>query len=254
MKGVSLVIPAFNEASGIRAAIEEADLALSSLDRPYELLVVDDGSDDATAEIVAELTAECRHVRLLRHAQNRGYGAALRTGFEAARHTFVAFTDADCQFDLSDLARLLDRAERVPVVVGYRVRRQDPRRRRFLSWGYNRLVHMLLRTGVRDCDCALKVFRRDALEQLLPKSTNFFVNTEMLTRARRLKLPVAEVGVHHRPRLCGASKVSLTDVPKTLAVLLPFWWEHITRGERAEARRDLSPLPALETASSNVLD
>src|SRR5258708_832540 len=225
--GLSLVIPAYNEAAGIRQALVEADAALSGLARPYEILIVDDGSQDGTADLVAASAASLPALRLLRHPRNRGYGAALRTGFQAARHEFAGFTDADCQFHLADLAGLLTRAERFPIVVGYRVGRQDSPRRRFLSWGYNTLVRILLGTGVRDCDCALKVFHREALAQLLPEASNFFVNTEMLARARRLKLPVAEVGVRHRPRRHGASKVSLADVPKTLCALLPFWWTHV---------------------------
>src|SRR5713101_1309276 len=114
---LSLVIPAYNEAAGIRQAIAEADAALAQLTSDYEILVVDDGSRDETAALVEE-TARCTpHLRLLRHTENRGYGAALRTGFEAARFDLIAFTDADCQFHLDDLKRLLPLAERDPVVV-----------------------------------------------------------------------------------------------------------------------------------------
>jgi dolichol-phosphate mannosyltransferase len=221
---LSLVIPAYNEAAGIRQAVAEAEEALARLAGDYEILVVDDGSTDGTASLVAGAAGANPRVRLLRHPGNRGYGAALRTGFGAARFDRVAFTDADCQFHLDDLAPLLDLADRHAVAVGYRVDRQDPWRRRFFSWGYNTLVRALLGTRVRDCDCALKVFRKDALADLLPETPGFFVNTEMLTRARQRGHDVAEVGVRHRPRLRGASKVSLADIPRTLRTLLPFWW------------------------------
>src|SRR4051812_31454028 len=139
MDGVrlSLVLPAFNEEAGLRQALAEADESLGRLCADYEILVVDDGSRDGTATVAAEEALRRPHVRLLRHALNRGYGAALRSGFEAARFDRVAFTDADCQFHLDDLALLLPLAESAPVVVGYRVGRQDPWRRRFLSCGYN---------------------------------------------------------------------------------------------------------------------
>src|SRR5206468_5702379 len=197
---LSLILPACNEAAGIREAITEADDALAQLADNYEILIVDDGSRDDTAAIVLDEAAQRPHVRLLQHETNSGYGAALRTGFEAARFDRVAFTDADCQFHLADLAPLLRLAEGHAVAVGYRVGRQDPWPRRFFSWGYNRLARALLGTRVRDCDCALKVFRRDALRQLLPRAAGFFVNTEMLTRARQFGLGVAEAGVRHRPR------------------------------------------------------
>lgn len=226
-RSLSLVIPAFNEEAGIANAIAEADDALARIGDDYEILIVDDGSRDRTFDVASEAARIRGRVRVIRHEVNRGYGAALRTGFEAARGERVAFTDADCQFDLSDLAELIPIADEVPVVVGYRVARQDPWRRRFLSRGYNLITRTLLGTRVRDCDCALKVFRREALHHLLPNSTNFFVNTEMLTKARQCNFGIAEVGVRHRPRLRGHSTVSMTDVPRTLATLIPFWWSNV---------------------------
>jgi len=224
---LSLVIPAYNEEAGIAAAIAEADEVLVRIATDYEILIVDDGSTDRTFAI-ASAEALCRpKLRVLRHERNRGYGAALRTGFEAARFELVAFTDADCQFYLHDLRRMVPLLESAPIVAGYRVDRKDPWRRRFLSRGYNLLAHTLLGTRVRDCDCALKVFRKRDLSHLLPNSANFFVNTEMLTRARQRNLAVTEIGVTHRPRRAGTSKVSLGDVPRTLATLLPFWWSEV---------------------------
>ena len=221
--GLSLVIPAFNESAVMATAIMEAVRALAGRFEPWEIVVVDDGSTDGTADQVSLVAG----VRVIRHSPNRGYGAALRTGFEAARYDCIAFTDADCQFDLTDLERLAPHLEASAIVVGYRVDRKDPLRRRFLSWGYNRLVRTLLGTGVRDVDCALKVFRRDALAELIPESPGFFVNTEMLARANRLGFKVIELPVTHRPRLGGESKVSSREVPRTFAVLVRYWWQNV---------------------------
>jgi dolichol-phosphate mannosyltransferase len=231
--GLSLVIPAYDEAAVIEAAVREADDALGRLFVESEIIVVDDGSRDGTGEIVERLTGELPRLRLERHPVNRGYGAALRSGFEAAAFELVAFTDADCQFDLLDLGRMVPLTDRYPVVAGFRADRKDSFRRRFLSWGYNRLARTVLGTGVRDCDCALKVFRREALAELLPASRGFFVNTEMLTRARQLGYAVAEVPVTHRQRLGGESKVSLREVPRTLRTLVGFWWREVVRGRAA---------------------
>src|SRR5207245_1662565 len=122
-----------------------------------------------------------------------------------------------------------------PIVVGFRRDRQDPWLRRFYSWGYNVLIRWLLGTGVRDCDCALKIFRREALAGLLPQSTGFFVNAEMMTRARQLGYGVAEVGVRHRRRHGGVSKVSIAEILKTLRMLVPFWWSEVVRKHRGPA-------------------
>src|SRR5438876_1143511 len=130
---LSLVIPAYNEAAGIGQAIREADDALCQLGVSYEILVVDDGSRDGTAQAVCAASCSLPHVRLLSHPRNCGYGKALCTGFEAARGIRVAFTDADCQFDLADLSRLLPLTETHAIAVGYRVDRQDSRLRKLYS-------------------------------------------------------------------------------------------------------------------------
>jgi len=227
---LSLVIPAYNEAAVIGQAVAEAEAALADFLPEFEILIVDDGSTDGTASLVRRGWEAAPHTRLLRHPENRGYGAALRTGFEAARFPLVAFTDADCQFDLSDLRPMMRLAEKCPVVAGWRRHRQDSRRRRFYSWGYNLLVRTVLGTRVRDCDCALKVFRRQTLAKLLPESRGFFVNGEMLARARLQGIDVAQLPVTHRPRLGGESKVSLLDIPRTLRRMLGFWWRHQVAG------------------------
>jgi dolichol-phosphate mannosyltransferase len=227
MARISLVIPAYNEGEAIADAVDEAHSSLRRLGYVFEIVVVDDGSKDDTARRVADIAARLPRVRLISHERNLGYGAALRTGFEAARFDLVAFTDADCQFYLDDLADLVALTRRAPIAVGWRVDRQDPWRRRFLSKGYNVLARALLGTGVRDVDCALKVFRREALAYLLPETRGFFVNSEMLSRARRFGWSIAEVGVRHRPRRRGVSKVSLAEVPQTFATLVRYWWKNV---------------------------
>ncbi len=249
---LSLVMPAYNEEAGIQAAVAEAREALAGLDVECEIIVVDDGSADRTAALVRELASLWPEVHVIRHDRNRGYGAALRTGFQNARFPLVAFTDADSQFYLEDLERLLPVADRHLIVAGRRLNRQDSWRRRFYSWGYNKLVRLLLSTGVRDCDCALKVFHRSVLLHLLPESDGFFVNAEMLCRAQRLGISIAEVGVRHRPRRRGTSKVSLLDVPRTLFKLLPFWWSQVVWSRRPEplVLPVVAPRPAAEPRST----
>lgn len=228
-EGLSLVLPAYNEEAVIAHAVREAAEALPTVVARHEILVVDDGSKDETFARAQDEAARHPNVRVLRHEINRGYGAALRTGFEAATMPLVAFTDSDCQFDLTDLSRMIPLTQSHPIVVGYRVDRKDAVRRLVYSRGYNWLVRTLLKTGVRDIDCALKVFHADVVGLLLPQSRGFFVNTEMLTRARKNGISITEVGVTHRPRRGGESKVSIMDVPRVLRVLIPFWWSGGTK-------------------------
>jgi glycosyltransferase involved in cell wall biosynthesis len=232
---ISLVIPAYNEEQVIIQAVREAESALAKSFDSFEIVVVDDGSADQTALIVASLLPIAPHTRLIRHGSNKGYGAALRTGFEAARYELIAFTDADCQFDLTDLGTLSSLATVYPIAAGFRADRKDTWRRRFFSWGYNRLARAFLGTRIRDVDCALKVFRREVLTHLLPESRGFFVNSEMMTRARQLGFRVAEHPVTHRPRAKGESKVSLREIPRTAARLFRFWWTDVVFARKTAA-------------------
>jgi len=190
----TLVIPAWNEEESIRQAIQEADSALRSIFEAHEIIVVDDGSTDRTAEIVREESVSNPHVRLLQQPQNIGYGAALRAGFQAARYELIAFTDADCQFHVEDIQYMLPLTEQFDIVSGYRIDRKDPPLRRLLSWGYNTLVQLLMGSRIRDIDCALKVYHRESLNRILPDSNNFFANTEMLAKASNEGLSVVDVG------------------------------------------------------------
>ncbi|GAB5513993.1 glycosyltransferase [Rhodopirellula baltica] len=224
---ITLILPAYNEAEVIADAIMEADSALSSITHRYEIIVVDDGSSDATAEIVREFAKFIHSLRLIQHPRNQGYGAAIRSGFSAAQCDLVAFTDADCQFDLTELDRFVLLSERYDVVCGYRIDRKDSSLRCLYSKVYNLLVRAMLNTGVRDVDCALKMFDVNVAKKLRITGDGFLVNSEMLTQANRLGHSVVEVGVSHRPRTLGQSTVSIKHIPKVLTSLVRYWWNEV---------------------------
>jgi len=254
---ISLVLPAYNEEEVITQAVQEADEALAAMTSDYEILVVDDGSVDQTATMVTAISAIRPHVKLVRQPKNLGYGAALRRGFDEAAKTLVGFTDADCQFDLRELDRLILLARDFEVVCGYRIDRQDPAIRRFFASGYNLLVRTLLGTRVRDCDCALKLFRRETLAELSITTNGYLVNAELLAQANQLGKSVVEVGVTHRSRAAGDSKVSLGHTLPVIAALLRFWWTRIMFPANASTQRDASAIlpwsPYRQTAMAAVL-
>ncbi len=203
---VSLFFPMFNEEANIGQAVNAAVTTLSSLGLTFEVIIVNDGSRDQTGQIAERLAAADSRIRALHHPQNRGYGAALRTGFEAARHPLIVLVDGDNQFDLGELPFLFAAIRQYDIVSGYRLIRRDPPIRRLNAALYNRLARVLFDIPVRDVNCAFKIFRRDVLKSLLPRlrSTGALINVELLARARKDGARVFEIGVHHYPRTAGA--------------------------------------------------
>ncbi|MDR7556466.1 MAG: glycosyltransferase family 2 protein [Armatimonadota bacterium] len=199
---MSVVLPAFNEAGNLEATVRELVPVVAAAAADFEVLVVDDGSTDATASVAARLAAELP-VRVLRHDRNRGYGAALRTGFEAARKPWILLLDADGQFAPAELDRFVALARDADLVVGYRVRRADPRHRGAFASAWTWLMRVLLGVQVRDVDCAFKLMRTALVQSLALESMGAFISAELLGKARRRGARIVEVPVSHRPRRHG---------------------------------------------------
>jgi glycosyltransferase involved in cell wall biosynthesis len=208
---ISAVIPAYNEERIIASTVEALDDTLARLVDDYEIVVVNDGSHDATPRIVEEIGQRRPAVRLVSHAINQGYGAALATGFASATRDYVFLTDGDRQFDVRDLEGFLPLLERADVVVGYRKPRADPMMRRFFGWGWNGLVNTMFGYTARDVDCAFKLFPRRLLQDVKLVSTGHTLSPELLIKARRAGFRVAEVRVTHLPRTAGEAKGARID-------------------------------------------
>lgn len=205
LDGLSIVLPCHDEAASVDAVVEQA-LAVGELvaDR-LEVIVVDDGSDDATGERVAQLISRDPRVRLVVHARNLGYGAALRSGIEVARMPWVFLSDADGQFDLRDLEPALAERGEADVLWGYRLERSDNRLRRLNAAGWNRLVHLVLGLPVRDVDCAFKLIPRRILREAPPRCSGAGISAELLAGCLAAGATVREVGVHHHARIAGSA-------------------------------------------------
>jgi glycosyltransferase involved in cell wall biosynthesis len=200
---LSLVFPVFDEEDNVGPLLASAVALGRRLGRSFEIIVVDDGSRDASGARIATARALHPEIRAVEHAANRGYGAALRSGLAEARGALVFFSDADLQFDLAEIERLLAHAGAFDIVAGYRERRRDPWGRRALAFGWGRLVNALFDLGVRDIDCAFKLFRREVLDAVPLASLGAFINTELLVRARAAGFRIRQVPVTHQPRRAG---------------------------------------------------
>jgi len=205
---LSFFFPAHNEEANLEALVAEAMAALPALAARFEVIAVDDGSKDRTPAIADEL--EKRHpgvFRVVHHPVNLGYGAALRSGFRAARYELIAFIDGDRQFKVADVGRLTERlaAPDAPdFVVGYRLKRADPPIRRWYARIYRLANRIFFGVRVRDIDCACKLFKRSSLETIRVASGGAFFTAELLIKLRYARRKVAEVGVPHYPRTAGS--------------------------------------------------
>jgi glycosyltransferase involved in cell wall biosynthesis len=223
---VSAVLPVYNESGVIDDVVRRTAAGLARNTSTWELICVDDGSTDGSGEQIEKL--QLPGVRVIRFPRNRGYGHALRAGFQAATLPLVFFMDSDGQFDPEEIASLLALADGADLVVGYRRERADNLLRVILSQGYNWLVRRALPVRVRDVNCAFKLIRRAALARIDPRSGGYAIHAEILAGG----LVVREVGVHHRPRTSGTSKIGAGDIPRAVLQLLA-----LLSPARAAARR-----------------
>jgi len=201
---LSVVLPAYNEEPNIERVVRQVIAYLDPKGIDFEVIPVNDGSRDRTGEILARLAQESPRVQPQQHPQNRGYGAALRTGFDAARKRYVFYMDGDGQFDINDLDELLPLASEDVIVTGFRIERRDPFMRRlnarlFGGW----LVRVMLGVYVRDLNCAFKLIPKKVFRTITLESTGALINAELYGRAIRAGFGIREVGVHHYPREAG---------------------------------------------------
>lgn len=218
---LSIAAPAFNEEACIESVVRSW-LAMLDRERIHgEIVIVDDGSTDRTAELLAKLAEEDERVRPIEHPENRGYGRALRTAILAARAPWIATMDSDGQFDPDDIPRLMRAQVRsnANVVIGFRRRKADTRTRVLANQGLRAIVRLLFRARFRDTNCALKLLPRDWIVTARLEANGFPTPTEIVILAMRAGLEIAEVGVDHRVRAGGRSKLGLVS---TAAEMLGF--------------------------------
>ena len=203
-----MFFPAYNDAPSIAPLVDKTFELLRGRVADFEVIVVNDGSFDNTAVVLGELEARYGDAfRVITHAENRGYGAALRSGLAAARKEFVFYTDGDGQYDVGELPKLLDRMKPdVGLVNGYKLERSDPLRRILIGAVYNRFARLVFRIRLRDIDCDFRLIRRALLDQMRLASTSGTICVELVRKRELSRYRAVEVGVHHYPRLHGRSQ------------------------------------------------
>lgn len=212
MKGekisLSVFFPAYNEEENIAISIKRAVSTVSKITSDYEIIVVNDGSTDKTAAIVKKFCKKNPKIRLIQHPEKRGYGLALKTGFESSKKDLIFYTDSDLQFDIREISRLLPYINEYDLVVGYRIKRHDPFMRLVAAFVFRLMARLLLKIKVRDPDCAFKLCRKKVINAVKPFKSVRSGDVELLAKAIKRGFRIKEVGIHHLPRHRGKSEAA----------------------------------------------
>jgi len=205
---LSVFFPAYNDAPSLPGLLAKTFAALAAHVVDYEVIVVNDGSRDDTAAVLERLCGlYAPRLRVVTHQQNRGYGGALRSGFEAATKEFVFYTDGDSQYDAGELPRLLELVgPDTGLVNGYKLERHDPAHRIWIGKTYNFCARLLFGIRIRDIDCDYRLIRRTLLERIHLTSTSGTICVELVRKLEMTGCGVVETGVHHYARLYGKSQ------------------------------------------------
>ena len=226
---LSIFFPFWNEEKNITRVVESAIPVAKEVADVWEIIIVNDGSTDKTEEFGKKLAKKYRNVRYEVHTPNRGYGAALKTGFESAKYKYVVFTDGDGQFDFSEVKKFIEKISDFDLVIGFRKKRRDRN-----LWVRLMLMYMLkvwdfilFHFYVKDIDCGFKLFKKKAIEEMMPlRSEGAMITTEILAKAKAKNLKIGQVGVEHYPRKYGEQSGSNFQViVRAVFESLLLWWD-----------------------------
>jgi glycosyltransferase involved in cell wall biosynthesis len=240
--GLSVFFPAYNDSGTIASMVIRTVKAASELTPDFEIIVVDDGSADGTAEIADELARTYAQVRAVHHPKNRDYGAALQTGFRSATKELIFYTDGDAQYDPTEIAVLWTKMTGdTDLVNGYKISRSDPLHRIVIGRIYHYIVSVMFGLKLRDVDCDFRLMRRTIFERINLEKTSGIICVEMMKKIQDGGFRISEVPVHHFHRAFGRSQFfNYRRLFRTGRDLLQLWYALVIR--REHLREDVTPL------------
>jgi glycosyltransferase involved in cell wall biosynthesis len=247
--GLSVFFPAYNDSGTIASLVITAIQSARRLTPDCEIIIVNDGSADATAQIADELARTYPEVRVVHHEWNRGYGGALRSGFAAATRDLVFYTDGDAQYDPAEMAVLWERLDDgIDLVNGYKISRSDPLHRIVIGRIYHHTVKLLFGLKVRDVDCDFRLLRRSIFDRVTLEKNSGVICLEMMKKIQDAGFRIAEVPVHHYHRTHGRSQFfNFRRLVKTAIDVARLW---VTLVVRREHRRATSAATATAAAAA----
>jgi glycosyltransferase involved in cell wall biosynthesis len=236
-KGLSVFFPAYNDSGTIASLVITALRTARTLTPDHEVIVINDGSADNTAEILDELARTYPEVRVVHHEKNRGYGGALRSGFATATRELIFYTDGDAQYDPAEMV-VLWRAfnDEVDLVNGYKISRSDPLHRIVIGRIYHHTVRLLFGLTVRDVDCDFRMMRRSIFDKVRLEKNSGVICLEMMKKITDARFRIAEVPVHHYHRAYGKSQFfNFRRLGRTAIDVFKLWFALVIRREHMKA-------------------
>ncbi|MEK7616949.1 MAG: glycosyltransferase [Patescibacteria group bacterium] len=228
VKNLSVFFPLYNEEGNVQQSVEKAISVLNNLKIDYEILLIDDGSSDKTGQIADRLSEDNPKIKVIHHEKNLGYGEALKSGFYNAKYDTVCYTDGDRQFDFAEVEKFLEKIEEHDLILGYRIKRQDPYLRILFKKGWKASLFIFFGLTFRDVDCGFKMIKKNVLEKIphLESTRGAMINAELAIKVKKAGFKIAQVGVSHYPRLSGKpTGATLTVIIRSYVDLLRLWWK-----------------------------
>ncbi len=228
---LSVVFPAYNDAGTIASMVVAARLSARRLSGDYEIVVVNDGSADHTAEVLSELESVFPELRVVHHPKNRGYGGALRSGFQTASKELIFYTDGDAQYDPREMERLFAVwGEGSDFVNGVKIGRSDPLHRAIIGRLYHWLVRLSFGLDLKDVDCDFRLFRRSIFDKVELTKDSGVICVELMKKVQDHGFHIQQVPVHHFHRVYGRSQFfNFRRVARTLLDLARLWHDLVIR-------------------------
>ncbi|MBI2405950.1 glycosyltransferase [Candidatus Microgenomates bacterium] len=234
ISALSVFFPAYNEEANLERTVKSSIGVLKKVAAQWEVIIINDGSTDKTGEIARELSKQDDRIRVINHKENLGYGEALKSGFYNARYDVIAYTDSDGQFDFSESSKFIEKLDTADLIIGYRIKRQDPFFRLLFAKGWALSLFTLFGLKLRDVDCGFKMVKKRVLEQIphLESKRGGMINAELAVKAKKFGFNVVEVGVNHYPRLAGRpTGANIKVIIQSYIDLFKIWWKFLPKLE-----------------------